>query len=128
MCDMIPPKADKVNNQTALGGFFLWPKGNIQQTGLTKQEKTTAIWFDEKEPIIHVRTHNTDLKNRLTKYSHRYPAICKLTDDDPEIGCKEFEIEKGRFSFRLTAPYNEERRQKASENAKQNGFNVQTMM
>ena len=43
-------------------------------------------------------------------------------------GCKEFEIEKGRFSFRLTAPYNEERRQKASENAKQNGFNVQTMM
>ena len=43
-------------------------------------------------------------------------------------GCKEFEIEKGRLSFRLTAPYSEERRQKASENAKQNGFNVQAMM
>ena len=24
-----PPKADKVNNQTALGGFFLWPNGLI---------------------------------------------------------------------------------------------------
>ena len=31
---------------------------------------------------------------------------------------KEFEIEKGRFSFRLTAPYREERRRAASEAAK----------
>ena len=23
------------------------------RTGLTKQEKTTDIWFDEKEPLIH---------------------------------------------------------------------------
>ena len=36
------------------------------RTGLTKQEKTTDIWFDEKGPIIHIRTHNTVLKNRLT--------------------------------------------------------------
>ena len=36
------------------------------RTGLTKQEKTTDIWFDEKYPLIHIRTHNTDLKNRLT--------------------------------------------------------------
>ena len=27
------------------------------RTGLTKQEKTTDIWFDEKNPIIHIRTH-----------------------------------------------------------------------
>ena len=32
----------------------------------------------------------------------------------------EFEIRKGRFSFRLTAPYSEERRRAASEQAKQN--------
>ena len=31
---------------------------------------------------------------------------------------KEFEIEKGRFFFRLTAPYREERRREASEAAK----------
>ena len=30
------------------------------RTGLTKQEKTTDIWFDEKDPLIHIRTHNTD--------------------------------------------------------------------
>ena len=88
------------------------------RTGLTKQEKTTEIYFDEKEPIIYIRTHNTDLKNRLIAYSRRYPAACKLTDTDPETGCMEFEIEKGRFSFRLTAPYREERRRAASEAAK----------
>ena len=36
------------------------------RTGLTKQEKTTEIYFDEKEPTIYIRTHNTDLRNRLT--------------------------------------------------------------
>ena len=32
------------------------------------------------------------------------------SDADPETGCMEFDIAKGRFSFRLTAPYSEERR------------------
>ena len=35
------------------------------RTGLTKQEKTTEIYFDEKDPTIFIRIHNTDLKNRL---------------------------------------------------------------
>ena len=35
------------------------------RTGLTKREKTTDIWFDEKDPLIHIRTHNTALKKRL---------------------------------------------------------------
>ena len=91
------------------------------KTGLTKQEKTTDIWFDEKDPLIHIRTHNTDLKKRLLAYSRRYPAICQQTDADPKTGCMEFDIEKGRFSFRLTAPYNEERRQAASKAAKKCG-------
>ncbi len=88
------------------------------RTGPTKQEKTTEIYFDEKDPTIFIRTHNTDLKNRLTAYSRKHPAVCKLTDVDQDAGCKEFEIEKGHFSFRLTAPYREERRWTASEAAK----------
>ena len=96
-------------------------KGEFMRTGLTKQEKTTEIYFDEKEPTIYIRTHNTDLRNRLTEYSRKYPAACKLTDDDPDTGCMEFEIRKGRFSFRLTAPYSEERRKAASEAAKKCG-------
>ena len=44
------------------------------RTGLTKQEKTTDIWFDEKDPLIHIRTHNTALKKRLLAYSGDLPA------------------------------------------------------
>ena len=88
------------------------------RTGLTKQEKTTDIWFDEKDPLIHIRTHNTDLKNRLTAYAAAHPGECRQTDADPDTGCMEFVIAKGRFSFRLTAPYSEERRKAASEAAK----------
>lgn len=94
------------------------------RTGLTKQEKTTDIWFDEKDPTIYIRTHNTGLKNRLKAYSRRYPAICKLTDEDRETGCMEFEIEKGRFSFRLTAPYSDQRRKAASKAAKAQSSNL----
>ena len=43
------------------------------RTGLTKQEKTTDIWFDEKDPLIHIRTHNTDLKKRLAAYAGQHP-------------------------------------------------------
>jgi len=96
------------------------------RTGLTKQEKTTEIYFDEKEPTIYIRTHNTDLKNKLTAYAAAHPGECRQTDADPETGYMEFEIRKGRFSFRLTAPYSEERRRKASESAKQTGFKSRT--
>ena len=88
------------------------------RTGLTKRQKTTEIFFDETKSRITVYTHNTDLKKRLLAYSSRYPAICQQTDADPDTGCMEFEIRKGRFSFRLTAPYSEERRKAASEAAK----------
>ena len=88
------------------------------RTGPTKQEKTTEIYFDEKDPTIFIRTHNTDLKNRLTAYAAAHPGECRQIDADPDTGCKEFEIEKGRFSFRLIAPYSEERRRATSEAAK----------
>ena len=80
--------------------------------------------FDKKDPLIHIFTQNTALKKRLLDYSRRYPAICRQTDADPETGCMEFDIAKGRFSFRLTAPYSEERRRAASEAAKKHSGNL----
>ena len=91
------------------------------RTGLTKQEKTTDIWFDEKNPIIHIRTHNTDLRKRLAAYARQHPDQCRQTDAAPKTGCMEFVIRKGRFSFRLTVPYSAERRRAASEAAKKCG-------
>ena len=91
------------------------------RTGLTKKEKTTAIYFDEYGSMIEVQTHNTDLKNRLTVFAKAHPQCCRQIDDDEQGGLT-FEIEKGRLSFCLTAPYSEERRQAASEWAKKNGI------
>ena len=88
------------------------------RTGPTKQEKTTEIYFDEKDLTIFIRTHNTDLKNKLTAYAAAHPGECRQTDADPDTGCMEFVIRKGRFSFRLTVPYSEERRRAANKAAK----------
>ena len=68
--------------------------------------------------LTHIRTHNTDLKNRLTAYAVAHPDQCRQTDADPETGCMEFDIAKGRFSFRLTAPYSEEHRKAARQYAR----------
>ena len=94
------------------------------RTGLTKKQKNTAIYFDEYGDMIEVQTHNTALKKRLTAFAREYPQCCRRTDDDEQGGLT-FEIEKGRLSFRLTAPYSEERKQAASQWAKKNG--IQTL-
>ena len=57
----------------------------------------------------------------LAAYAGQHPDQCRQTDADPDTGCMEFEIRKGRFSFRLTAPYSEKRRRAASEAAKKSG-------
>ena len=87
------------------------------KTGLKKLQKTTEIFFDEASRWIMVRTYNTDLKNRLTAYAKKHPDLCRLTDDTEDGGLS-FEVAKGRFCFRLTEPYSDERRAAASEFAK----------
>lgn len=84
---------------------------------LFKKQKTTSTYFDEDSPIIEDCTYNTDLKNRLTTFAGKYPTECKLIDDD-EQGCKTVEVHKGRFGFKLTATYSEERKKAASVLAK----------
>ena len=81
-------------------------------TNKKKNEKTTEIYFDETSAPVVIRTHNTALKKRLLAFAEKFPDLCRLTDDD-ELGYLSFEIDKDRFSIRLTAPYTEERRQLA---------------
>ena len=90
------------------------------RTGLTKKQKTTVIYFDKYSRIIEMQTLNTDFKKWLTAFAAMYPQCCRQTDDDEQGGLT-LDIEKGRLSFRLTAPYSEERRKAASKQAKQNG-------
>lgn len=93
------------------------------KTGLTKKQKTTDVYYNAKDPLAEVYTHDTNLKKRLRKYAAKYPELCQLTEDDGQGGLR-FEIDKSRISIRLTAPYSEDRRKAASELAKQRGIHA----
>ena len=90
-------------------------------TGIKKSHKTTEIFFDEGSDILVINTYNTSLKNRLLAFSKEYPELCKLKDDD-ENGWLKFEIDKRCFTYRISAPYSEER--KATARAKMNELNA----
>ena len=87
-------------------------------TGLTKKQKVTEVYYNAKDPTAEVYTHDTKLKKRLLEYAAKFPELCQQTDDDEQGGLR-FEIDKRRISIRLTAPYSEERCRKASNLAKQ---------
>ena len=91
------------------------------KTGLTKKQKVTEVYYNEKDPIAEVHTHDTNLQKRMRKYAEKYPELCQLTEDDGQGGLR-FEIDKSRISIRLTAPYSEDRRKAASELAKKRGI------
>ena len=78
-------------------------------TGIKKTHKTTEIYFDEADKWTTVITYNTSLKNRLLGFSKEYPELCKIMSDD-ECGCLQFKIQKQYFTYRISAPYSEERK------------------
>ena len=47
------------------------------KTGLTKKQKTTEVYYNAKDPLAEVYTHDTNLKKRLRKYAAKYPELCK---------------------------------------------------
>ena len=93
------------------------------KTGLTKKQKVTEVYFNAKDPIAEVYTHDTNLKKRLLAYAAKFPELCQQTDDDEQGGLR-FEIDKSRISIRLTAPYSKERKQLASDLAKAHQRNL----
>lgn len=86
---------------------------------LTKYEKETIILTSEGDDTYSVYTFNAVLKRRLADFAKKYPELCHLESEDKKIGCQSYVISKARLSIRLTAPYSEERRRKASERAKE---------
>ena len=91
------------------------------RTGLTKKQKVTEVYYNAKDPIAEVYTHDAKLKKRLLAYAAKFPELCQQTDDDEQGGLR-FEIDKSRISIRLTAPYSEERRKAASKRGKVMGI------
>ena len=93
-------------------------------TKRTKYEKETIILFNEGEDTASIYTFNAGLRKRLAAFSEKYPALCRM-ERFHEQGGVSYVLDKSRLSIRFLPPYSEERRQKASENAKRNGFNSQ---
>ena len=91
------------------------------KTGLTKKQKVTELYYNAKDPMAEIYTHDTKLKRRLAEYAVKFPALCQLTEDDEQGGLR-FDIAKERISIRLTAPYSEERKSNARKWAKENGL------
>ena len=91
---------------------------------LTKYEKETIILFNEGEDTASIYTFNAGLKKRLALFAKKYPDLCRLEKTYAQGGVS-YVLDKSRLSIRLQPPYSEERRRKASNNAKQNGFNSQ---
>ncbi len=83
---------------------------------LKKYERETIILFNEADSTANIYTYNTALKNRLAKFSKEYPMLAKLEAAYP-CGGVAYIIDKKRLSIRLTAPYSEERKNKAREYA-----------
>ncbi|MDD6675905.1 MAG: molecular chaperone [Lactimicrobium massiliense] len=86
---------------------------------LTKYEKETIILISEGDDTYGVYTFNSALKRRQADFAKKYPDLCRLEGEDKKIGCQSYVISKARLSIRLTAPYSEECRRKASERAKE---------
>ena len=92
---------------------------------LTKYEKETIILFNEGEDTASIYTFNAGLKKRLALFATKYPDLCRQ-EKAHEQGGVSYVLDKSRLSIRLQPPMSEERRRKASENAKQTGFSSRT--
>ncbi len=85
-----------------------------------KKTKVTEVYFNEYDDLAEILTYNTSLKKRLAAYAQAHPELCRQTEDTEDGGLR-FEIDKRRMSIRLTAPYSQERRSAASQQAKKQG-------
>jgi len=92
---------------------------------LTKYEKETIILFNEGEDTASIYIFNAGLKKRLALFAKKYPDLCRQ-EKAHEQGGVSYVLDKSRLSIRLQPPMSEERRRKASENAKQTGFRSRT--
>ena len=80
---------------------------------LFKCEKETILLTNEDDGLWSVFTYNKGLQHRLQSFAKKYPENCRFKSRNNEGG-ETYEIDKGRLSIRLTAPYSEERRRTAS--------------
>lgn len=90
---------------------------------LSKYEKETIIHWNQSDEPVSIQTYDVGLKKRLAVFSKQFLDLCRMERSN-ELGGVFYQLEKSRISLRLIAPYSEERRKRASEQAKKTGLNV----
>lgn len=113
----------RVQNVRSTAAFFSTEWRNNMMARLTKYEKKTIILTNEGDDFWTVFTYNKRLQRRLMIFAEQHPENCRFESQNNEGGMT-FEIDKGRLSIRLTAPYTEKRRKASREYAKNQGFNL----
>lgn len=88
---------------------------------LTKIERDTEIYYNQTNDPMLIRTNDPKLIRKLNSLAADFPELCKLTEED-EICGSYFEVDKKRISIHVIRPYSEERRQRQSQWAKENGI------
>ena len=87
-----------------------------------EEEKPGDAVLDKGRVSEICRDHDVVVQGNPRVYKALRDQLAAVLDDLRRIEAGlTFEIEKGRLSFRLTAPYSEERRSKASAWAKKRG-------
>lgn len=74
-----------------------------------KIEKETIILFNGDEDTASIYSYNTGLRKRLTAFSKKHPALCRL-EKSHEQGKVSYVLDKSRLSSRLQPPYIEDHR------------------
>ncbi len=86
-------------------------------SSLSKYEKETIILWNQTSDPISIQTYDSKFKRRLADFAKRFPDLCRMERSN-DLGGVFYLLEKSRFSFRLIAPFSEERKKQAGEQAK----------
>ena len=90
---------------------------------LSKCEKETIWRTSQGDSIYSIYTFDSKLKKRLKVFARKYPQCCRQIRRRCMFpGAELYELEKARLTFRLDPPPTEEKKQRARENGRRNGF------
>lgn len=85
---------------------------------LSKYEKETVILYNQSNDRVNITTYDPVLRRKLTDFATQHPDLCQRLDKGKYPDYVEYEIDKDRLSLRFLAPYSEERKKAAAEQAK----------
>ena len=85
---------------------------------LSKYEKETVILYNQSNDRVNITTYDPVLCRKLTDFAAKHPDLCQRLDKGKYPDYVEYEIDKDRLSVRFLAPYSEDHKKAAAEQAK----------